>query len=952
MKKQLLMLGLGLFGSVTMYAQLSSPFTGAQPPAVVTPSGEDGPDFYLYNVSSGKWLQNNDDHASDPPNNATLWTTRAELGTRGLDWEVKCLAIGDEYGNYYQLNPKFGSNHSMNASNLYLDTGDAVTQWILEPANDAGVSNAFRICAYTGDYPYLNVGDDGWLALQEGNNDDDGIWQLVTKEERLEYMKQQAELNGSADASWLIGAPNFADRDERFSKWICAISNEGHDEINHGPASGHGGQAQMNCNRVYEMWSSWSASIKQTIKDLPNGTYGMSVQGYYREGSADDVKDWNQGEPFGYDLWSTGTEHHYATYFANSTSAPLMSIFDGAKDARETGYEYNAKMTDPEFLDVMESGKWVPNSTDQASYALFYGAYLNDEIKTSVADGTLTIGVKKEQGVNDDWVILDNFKLTYYGSSIDIDQVKETLAQAIKDAEACTARSTEAINKMFDEALANGKEVYASSSDATAIGSAATAITTAIQLINETSTNASFLKQTVALAQNEKVEGEAMTTAADVAVNGVTADAINSALDNLRMARRLNAADRQENKFKGNVPAAGSFYLYNVGQKRFFCGGEDWGAHAALGFPGIEVTLVATETEGAFVIDTRLRNGENEHYLNYGGYCDTGAQDPWTFEKVSEGVYLIKRTNASEEQIAEGNVYLGYRPGRYSTVDTDMAGTDVADNQWILVTKADRDALLEAASEENPVDASYLIKMPNFNQREYEITGGWDNVDGQDYAWEHVNGTIYGRGQNKSDFAFECFNQDPLTLTQTIYDMKAGYYILSVQGYYRDCTEVDYTQAIAAGGYEPQQLAKLYALDGSLNEFSTKLVTIEQYANYAPGYGWNSNTTVGWIPNNPEQATNYFQVGAYKNSVLVKVADDGTLSIGVKKDGGIEKDWVCIDNFRLTYLGEQTPTGINGVTEDVEAVKDGKIYNLQGIQVKDATQRGIYIKNGKKFVVK
>lgn len=949
MKKQLLMLGLGLLGSATMSAQLSSPFTGAQPSAVV---GE-GADFYLYNVKSGKWLQNNDDHASDPPNNATLWTTRAEVGTRGIDWEVTCLAIGDEYGNYYQLNPKFGSNHSMNASNLYLDTGDAVTQWILEPADNAGVSNAFRICANTGDYPYLYVGEDGWIATSvDGANDgENDVWQLVTKEQRLEYMKQQAELNGSADATWLLNAPNFADKDERFNKWIRNISIEGLPSGSHGPAQGHGGNGQMNCNRVYEMWSSYTASITQTVKELPVGTYGLSVQGYYREGSADDVKDWNGVDPFGYDLYSAGTEHHYATYYANSSSAPLMSIFEGAKDARETGYEYNAKMTDPEFLDVMESGKWVPNSTDQASYALFYGAYLNDEIKTSVADGTLTIGVKKEQGVNDDWIILDNFKLTYYGSSIDIDQVKETLAQAIKDAEACTARSTEAINKMFDEALANGKEVYASSSDATAIGSAATAITTAIQLINETSTNASFLKQTVALAQNEKVEGEAMTTAADVAVNGVTADAINSALDNLRMARRLNAADRQENKFKGNVPAAGSFYLYNVGQKRFFCGGEDWGAHAALGFPGIEVTLVATETEGAFVIDTRLRNGENQHYLNYGGYCDTGDQDPWTFEKVSEGVYVIKRTNATEEQIAEGNVYLGYRPGRYSTVDTDMAGTDVADNQWILVTKADRDALLEAASEENPVDASYLIKMPNFNQREYEITGGWDNVDGQDYAWEHVNGTIYGREQNKSDFAFECFNQDPLTLTQSIYDMKAGYYILSVQGYYRDCTEVDYTQSIAAGGYEPQQNAELYAYDADMNKVSTKLVTIEKYANYAPGYGWNSNTSVGWIPNDPEQATNYFQVGAYKNSLLVKVGDDGMLSFGISKENGGEKDWVCVDNFRLTYLGEQTPTGIDGVTDNTEAVKDGKIYNLQGVQVKNATQRGVYIKNGKKFVV-
>ena len=274
------------------------------------------------------------------------------------------------------------------------------------------------------------------------------------------------------------------------------------------------------------------------------------------------------------------------------------------------------------------------------------------------------------------------------------------------------------------------------------------------------------------------------------------------------------------------------------------------------------------------------------------------------------------------------------------------------DNMWILVSKEDRDALLEAATEENPVDASYAIKMPNFNQREYEISGGWDNLSGEEYAWEHTNGQIFNRGRNNHDFAFEAFNQDPVDISQTIYDLKPGYYILSVQGYYRDCTEVDYTQAIAAGGYEPKQLANLFAWDANMNQITTPLVTIDQYANYAPGYGWNSNTSVGWIPNDPQQATNYFQVGAYKNSLLVQVGDNGELTIGVHKEGGAEKDWVCLDNFRLTYLGTQTPTGINGVTDDAETVKDGKIYNLQGVQVKSATQRGIYIQNGKKFVVK
>lgn len=955
MKKQLLMLGLGLLGSVTMYAQLSSPFTGAQPSDAIDSKA----DYYIYNVKSGKWLQNNDDHASDPPNNASLWTTRAELGTRGIDWEVKCL-VQDPYGNMYQLNPKFNGNGSMNASNLYLDTNEGVTQWVLEPASDAGVPNAFRICANTGDYPYLYVGTDGWLgASVDGENDgENDVWQLVTKEERLEYMKKQAELNGSADATWLIGCPTFANQDKRYSNWVASVSKGGHDDIiTHGPANGYSGDGAVNCNRIYEIWSSWNGSLTQNIKELPDGTYGLSVQGYYREGSADDVKDWKQGEPFAYDLWSTDAEHHYASYFANSTSAPLMSIFEGAKDAKEAGYEYNAKKTDQEWGDVLESGKWVPNSTDQASYALFYGAYLNPEIKTSVVGGTLSIGVKKDQGVNDDWIIVDNFKLTYYGSAVDLTQVKATLAQAIEDAEGVTARSTDAINKIFDDALASGKEVYASSSDATVIGDAASAIMNAIELMNsEAGVNGGYLVQTVALAQNEKVEGDAMTAAENVAANGTTVDEINTALNDLRLARRLNAADKQENLYKGNTPVAGNaYYLYNVGQKRFFCGGDDWGAHAAVGFPGVMVTLVDTGTDGTFVIDTQLRNGENQHYLNYGGYCDTGDQNQWAFVQVSDGVYKIKRadvTGLSKEEAANNQYLLGFRQGSYDAVDTNIADSDDPDNLWVLVTKEDRDALLETATEENPVDASYLIKMPNFNQREYEITGGWDNTDASDYAWEHVNGAIYGRNDRKSDFAFECFNQDPLNLIQTIYDMLPGYYVLSVQGYYRDCTEVDYTQAIAAGGYEPQRLAKLYALDGSLNEFSTELVTIEQYANYAPGYGWNSNTTVGWIPNNPEQATNYFQVGAYKNSVLVKVADDGTLSIGVKKDGGIEKDWVCIDNFRLTYLGEQTPTGINGVTEDVEAVKDGKIYNLQGIQVKDATQRGIYIKNGKKFVVK
>ena len=53
------------------------------------------------------------------------------------------------------------------------------------------------------------------------------------------------------------------------------------------------------------------------------GTYGMILQGYYREGSADDVKDWDGNSLFAYDLYKDGKENHYATYFANTTTAPM-----------------------------------------------------------------------------------------------------------------------------------------------------------------------------------------------------------------------------------------------------------------------------------------------------------------------------------------------------------------------------------------------------------------------------------------------------------------------------------------------------------------------------------------------------------------------------------------------------------------------------------------------------
>ena len=931
MKKSILMLGLGLV-SMTMSAQTVSPFAGAKLDEAA------GGEFFLYNVNTGRWLQNNDDN-----NSAGYWTTRGEMGTRGMIFKVIPRNNGDD--GAMQLNPQFGHNHSMNINGFYLDTGAEVSTYYFEATDQDGVSNAYMISGdNNGDYPYLTVNDEGWLDLTQNDAATNNVWQLVTKAERLKYMQDHATSTSPVDATWLINGATFAFQDERNGSWKSSTTKTYNDNMGTGDAIS--GDGDTHNNSVREFYNFETVSMTQTISGLPNGTYELSVQGYYRDGGSESRSNCTSPD-FHYvvDQQIAGTEDIKAYYFANGARHNLMSILDDSQDAGVAGFDFNALMTNGDG-NAEGSGQFVPNSTNQASTAFFNGHYKNEPIKATVADGTLTLGVRKDEGVvPDNWIVVDNFTLKYLGSDVDVTEVKKDLQQSITDAEGVSLSSTDAVNRAFAEALATAKNML-SSDDAAAIAAAYTSLKDALQTLKDTYANATLLKQTLDKAKAVGVTGDAVDNAADKLVNATTNDELNNALGTLRIARKIFAADKAENVFAGNAPAAGEFYLYNVGTKRFFCGGGDWGAHAYVGFPGIPVTLVATETEGSFRIDTQLQNGNGQHFLNYGGYCDCETNDAWSFKDLGNGKYAIWRTGASDSEKENGNMYLGYRPGTYGNIDTDMTGFEDEGNQWILVTKDDRDQLIANASEQNPVDVSYMIKMPNFNQREFAITGGWDTGDNP--AWTHENGSIWGRGANHSDFAFECYNQDPLSLEQTITDLTPGYYFASVQGYYRDGSRDVQVETIQAG-VDPQLLGMFNAQGTAGEDLSIELPAVTSCIDAVPGIGWQSS--LGRFPDSCTDACEYFQNGLYKVGGIVKVGDDGELTISVTKAGGVERDWVVVDNFRLAYLGENKPTGINGVVDET-AAKDGKIYNINGMQVKDASQRGVYIKNGKKFVVK
>lgn len=439
--------------------------------------------------------------------------------------------------------------------------------------------------------------------------------------------------------------------------------------------------------------------------------------------------------------------------------------------------------------------------------------------------------------------------------------------------------------------------------------------------------------------------------------------------------------------FKGSEPAEGEFYLYNVGQKQFLQGGSDWGAHASLGMPGLLLKLEGDILEGedkSFFINTGLPNGDQDgykkEYLVYRGYMDGARVDDFSFIPVAgkENVYNIVQHDYPDVHMAwNPNASVDQHNGDETTVGTENRNLDPNDlnAQWKLVSKAERDALIEKASLDNPVDLSYYIQSPNFSQRE-DAPGKW-----------HMTGTpnnagIWDYGANHDDFCGEAWNSTDAEISQTVEGLPAGIYSVWVSGFYRNGDHANRTvietegegedakevEVFIAGQPDNEQVSYGWLQAGDEPEDDKALPNICTESGKAPGEGADVTAKDGTVYHYPQycdQAAHFFRAGLYRTYTVIEKVSDNEMFLGVSKLGAeLENDWMVVDNFRIVYYGQDTTkdavaakldasSGVEEVVSDAAAeVKDNRIFNLQGIQVANPTHPGIYIQNGKKFVVR
>ncbi len=322
-------------------------------------------------------------------------------------------------------------------------------------------------------------------------------------------------------------------------------------------------------------------------------------------------------------------------------------------------------------------------------------------------------------------------------------------------------------------------------------------------------------------------------------------------------------------------------------------------------------------------------------------------------------------TDIEDKLDPEGN----YKFANNAAVDQARIDMVKAYNQFV------QECLAGNASEGDPADISYVIYNPNNLSYDPDVTEPIGEK-----GWNVPVGTV-GHGYPSDNGINEFFQSNEFEFSQTILGLNPGYYRLKVYGYYRDGSGARIDSCLnKVEGFKENSRAMLFAGDAQtrmLNisecyEQYTELIEDGSYEGVTTGnsvkielVGEEENQTI-YIPNGVAACKVIFAFDEeedgvaplYENVLQFKVEEgQGDVTIGLRKNHEETEgygDWTVWNNWKLEYVGTDVPdvdptTAILGV-EATAPVKVA-IYNMAGQRVNKAV-KGVYIINGKKYIVK
>lgn len=343
----------------------------------------------------------------------------------------------------------------------------------------------------------------------------------------------------------------------------------------------------------------------------------------------------------------------------------------------------------------------------------------------------------------------------------------------------------------------------------------------------------------------------------------------------------------------GVTVQTGTYYLYNVGAKKYMTVGQIWGSRANVSeSEAIPVQLAAGSASGTFKIVAKVAGDATGLFIDGtpAPYLDNGSPIDLTFEKQGQDeIYKIKDGSSR---------YIKWD----GTNDALIAGAAEAsgdNDKWIITTEENMEAELisrmGSATNENPVNVTLLIKSarPAWGTSRFWPYTNWTNGNAENADDRNSSGSAAVMG------FWGITDKD---IYQTI-EVPKGRYKVRCLGYAR---AGDWSSNYC-WEHRNDQHSVVYISSGE-NSGESVLPSIFEGAQTSKlGVGSESEYNLDgginkYIPNNPAAAATYFSNHKYTTwaeaSTIVK---NGTVRIGVRNTS-TQYEWVEVSQFELLYL--------------------------------------------------
>lgn len=262
--------------------------------------------------------------------------------------------------------------------------------------------------------------------------DNDGLQQEIEKLQTLINGVVYMETFAGDDVTRYLKNPDFSFNKEGWTGWGSATG---------GNYTGSHPTTGGSPNICAESYDANNFDLYQEVNDAPVGVYEISVQGFSRIGR-------NDGSTLG-NAWiqfqqTHGKDKMPVYVYLNDNNTNFKDIHEEPQTREFYSDETVAAVLTDGHVDSLANNNYYsgfgdddllyfPNTMTGASYAFTKGLYVNSAFGAVVNEGDmLRLGVKgSTYGPN--WVIFDNFKLTFWGKQAD--KVKIALDLAITDLE-------------------------------------------------------------------------------------------------------------------------------------------------------------------------------------------------------------------------------------------------------------------------------------------------------------------------------------------------------------------------------------------------------------------------------------------------------------------------------------------------------------------------------------